>query len=36
MVQVVDARNPMLYRSHALEQYVKKTGDHKTNVNPKP
>ena len=32
VVQVVDARNPMLFRSHALEQYVKKTGDHKTNV----
>lgn len=32
VVQVVDARNPMLYRSHALEEYVKKTGDWKTNV----
>lgn len=32
VVQVVDARNPLLYRSHALEEYVKKTGDWKTNV----
>ena len=32
VVQVVDARNPLLYRSPSLEGYVKSVGEWKTNV----
>jgi large subunit GTPase 1 len=32
VVQIVDARDPLLYRCEDLEKYVKETGAHKANV----
>jgi large subunit GTPase 1 len=32
VVQVVDARNPLLYQSDSLKDYVKEVGEHKINV----
>ncbi|XP_041377830.1 large subunit GTPase 1 homolog [Gigantopelta aegis] len=32
VVQIVDARNPLLFRSEDLEKYVKEVGDHKLNL----
>lgn len=32
VVQIVDARNPLLFRSEDLEKYVKEVGEHKINV----
>lgn len=32
VVQIVDARNPLLFRSEDLERYVKEVGEHKMNM----